>query len=91
MAYFNSWSSGLRVDPNMLFLLIAFVALACFLATPLTHMLLKYEDEELARAEARSKEIQGSVQDMPLTRRFIVPVLSIAFFVFLFYIGMRHY
>jgi len=93
MAYFNSWSTwatGMRVDPSQVIIFTLIMALACFLATPLTHVLLKYEDDEMERAERRAAN-QGSAQDIPLVRRFIIPALSIAFFALLFFVGLRHF
>lgn len=87
MAYFNSWSSGMRVDPAQLIIIVLFMMLACFVATPLTHKLLRWEDAELAQAQAQGQTVaRGNMWVALAWSAFWIAVFALEFFV-----GMRHF
>jgi hypothetical protein len=78
-------------DPVQFCVFTAVMFLSGILGTVLLNVLLGSEDEDMRRQTTYNAEDYDGWQMLSLRRRFIGPVLSIAFFVFLFWIGMRHY
>lgn len=89
MAYFNSWSTGMRVDPAQLIIIVLLMMLACAIATPLTHKLLRWEDAEVAQAQARAQS--QTVAHGNMWVGLGISAFWIAVLIGMFAIGMHHY
>lgn len=87
----NVWCNGMPSDPVQFLIFTSVMFLSGILGTVLLNVLLGSEDEDMRRQQTYNAEDYDGWHMLSLKRRFIGPVLSIAFFVLLFYVGMRHY
>lgn len=85
------WSNSMPVNPQLFVLFTSIVTLACFLAMPLIYLLLGSEDADMQRQQTYNAEDFDGWHIIKPRKWTIWPLVWIAFFVFSFWIGFRHY